>query len=224
WIPVLGVGLFSISPKERYLLHIHLIGYILLAAAIIWTSMRGGVVDHRGLERHRAVRSVVLGGIVVGLLTIGLVWRISDPVVHADHVAATEYVAAHRQDGDLVIAALPAVSGLIIDDADDLYFLAGTENRSRAERLTRVTPDGLVDYWMGVRAIVSAEALERLLRDHPGAWVIVDEDRLGADWAYEGAIAETLDTWTEPVYEAAGGALVLRVPPAEAANGSITAP
>ena len=224
WGPVLGVGLFSISPKERYLLHVHLIGYALLAAVIvrIGTSSVAGV---RGLvPRPRPIRSLSLAGVMIGLLVIGLGWRLADPVVHADHVAATEYVAAHRAGDEPVIAALPAVAGLLLDNDDELFFLAGTENRSRAERLTRLTPDGLVDYWMGVSAIVSADTLGQLLREHPGTWVVVDQDRLNADWAYQGEIADTLARWTEPVYEGAGGALVLRVPPERALTESVAAP
>lgn len=218
WVPVLGVGVFSISPKERYLLHVHLIGYVLLAAFIV---RLGGSA---GFGRRARVWSVSLAAVMTLLLAIGLGWRLLDPVVHADHVAATEYVADHRLGSEPVIAALPAVAGLLLDDQDDLYFLAGSENRSRAERLTRMTSAGLVDYWMGARAIVNADTLERLLRDNPGAWVVVDRDRLAAEWAYEGDIAETLGEWTEPVYEAAGGALVLRVPPERSAVERDAAP
>lgn len=218
WVPVLGVGVFSISPKERYLLHVHLIGYVLLAAFIV---RLGGSA---GFDRRARVWSVSLAAVMTLLLAIGLGWRLLDPVVHADHVAATEYVADHRLGSEPLIAALPAVAGLLLDDQDDLYFLAGSENRSRAERLTRMTSAGLVDYWMGARAIVNADTLERLLRDNPGAWVVVDRDRLAAEWAYEGDIAETLGEWTEPVYEAAGGALVLRVPPERSAVERDAAP
>lgn len=203
WVPITGVGLFSKSPKERYLLHVHLIGYVLLAAAIA-----GWVGNGRGGWRRSGV-----GALVIAMLAVGLGWRLDDPVVHADHVAATEYVADHRQDDELVIVALPAVAGLLLDDQHQLYFLAGSQNRSRAERLTRTTDAGLVDYWMGVPAIVSAERLDTLLRENPGAWLVVDRDRLAADWAYRGEIAETIEMRTEPVFEAAGGALVLRVPP-----------
>lgn len=206
WVPVLGVGVFSIAPKERYLLHVHLIGYVLLAAFIV---RLGGAAR---FDRRARRWSVSLAAVMTLLLAIGLGWRLLDPVVHADHVAATEYIVEHRLPNEPVIAALPAVAGILLDDRDELYFLAGSENRSRAERLTRLTSAGLVDYWMGARAIVNAETLERLLRDNPGAWVVVDRDRLAAEWAYEGDIAETLGEWTEPVYEAAGGALVLRVP------------
>ncbi len=214
WLPIIAVGVFTVSPKERYLLHVHLIGYVLLAAVALDITRRiecrAGAGTRNGSLRARAIIALVLT-----VLATGLMGRLVDPVVHPDHVAATEYVAAHQEGGELVIVALPAVGDLVLDNRDRLYFLAGPEDRPRAQRLTRVDGDHLVDYWVGIEAIVSAESLATLLRANPGAWVVVDEERLSAEWAYAGAISDTLVELTDPVYEAAGGAVVLRVPPAE---------
>lgn len=214
WFPVVGVGLFSLAPKERYLLHVHLVGYVLLAAVIVRIGSAGRDSRRSASLTSTSARGLGLGlaGLMVGLLAVGVVWRFAYPVVHADHVTATEYVVAHRAANEPVIVAFPAVAGLLIDDRDAIHFLAGSENESRAERLTRQTDDGLVDYWLGVDAVVSADRLETLLRDNPGAWVVVDRDRLGADWAYKGDIANTLTRWANLVYEADGGSLVFQVP------------
>lgn len=71
----------------------------------------------------------------------------------------------------------------------------------------------LTDYWVGVDSIVTATDLSRVLAEHPEAWIVVDDERLAADWAYAGSISRLLTDSTEPVYEAPGGALVLRITP-----------
>lgn len=215
WLPVIGVAFFTVSPKERYLLHIHLIGYVLLAAVAVDVARRTGRSARAVAAAGSAPHALAIILLTVTVLGTGLTWRLVEPVVHPDHVAATEYVAAHREGGEPVIVALPAVADLVLENRDRLYFLAGPEDRPRAERLTRADGDRLIDYWVGIEAIVSAESLAALLRANPSAWVVVDEDRLSADWAYAGAIADTLAELTGPVYEAAGGGVVLRVPPAE---------
>jgi hypothetical protein len=214
WIPMVGVGLFSVAPKERYLLHVHLLGYVLLALVAMDVARRKERSGEGSAAHGRIPSAVVITALILTMLGTGLTWRLVQPVVHADHVAATQYVAAHQQPDDIVIAALPAVADLVLDDRDRLYFLAGPEERPRAERLTRVEGDHLIDYWVGIEAIVSAEALETLLREHPGAWVVADDERLSESWAYAGAISDTLADLTVPVYEGDGGVVVLRVPPA----------
>ena len=62
-------------------------------------------------------------------------------------------------------------------------------------------------------AIVTSDDLRRILRDHPDAWIVIDEERLRADWAYAGEIETLLDTGTIIEHRTPGGGLVLRIRP-----------
>lgn len=211
WGPVLVVGLLTVSPKERYLLHVHLLGYVLVAAVAVGLA-EGGPATLGGWRRRVAAFGAA-GFVPVVLLglVLGLTWRLRHPVVHPDHPTAMAYVAAHRAPGEPVIAALPAIAYLTLGSADDLLFLAGPEERPRAQRYTRRTGDGrLIDYWVGATSIVSPGQLCRTLREHPDAWLVVDRHRLGAGWAYAGPMADAIDAATVRAFEAPGGALVLR--------------
>lgn len=220
WVPVVAVGVFTVSPKERYLLHVHLLGYVLVAAVAVALGERRPI-GLTGWRRGLATLGVVgFAPVVVLGLVAGLVWRLEHPIVHPDHRTALAYVAEHRRPGEPVIAALPAIAYLMLGTAEDLQFLAGPEERPRAQRYTRQTRDGrLIDYWVGVPSIVSPGQLCRTVRAHPDAWLVVDRHRLDADWAYKGAMADTLRGATYRAFEAPGGALVLR-PTATAVAGA----
>lgn len=217
WIPMIGVGLFTVSLKERYLLNVHLLGYLFVALLMVQLTTR--VVRGRHVRPQLAGQALTV--FVMLALAMGLVWRLENPIVHPNHNAAMAYVTERHEEGQPVIVALPPVAWLALDEShrDDLSFLAGTQNQSRAERYTRWNDDGeLVDYWVGANAIVSDEELHVLLLENPGAWVVVDDHRLGADWAYEGPMEQLLRDTTVPVYEEPGGAVVMR-PAAVAESG-----
>ncbi len=218
WIPVVAVGAFTVSPKERYLLHVHLLGYVLVAALAV-DLLEARASERNAGRRHRMGVAYGIVALVIASLVGGLAWRLAHPVVHPDHLAAMRYVAARHAPGEPVIVALPTAAYLALGDADDLRFLAGPEDRPRAQRLTRLTDDGPVDYWIGVDSIVSARQLRALLMAHPRAWVVVDEERLAAPWAYAGAMAGVLREMTDPIYAAPGGALVLRGAPVVSDSG-----
>jgi hypothetical protein len=149
--------------------------------------------------------------VAVVVLTASLGWRLAHPVVHPDHRAALSYVAERRQPEQPILVALPAIAYLTPGADDGLVFLAGPADRSRAERLTRLGPDGrLTDYWIGVPAITSAPELRRFLTSHPDAWIVVDVSRLEGDWAYDGPIADLLRSETRVVEEGPGHVLILR--------------
>lgn len=212
WVPMLGVGLFTSSPKERYVLNAHLLGFMFAAVIVI------AAIDHwRNLRPDYNILPPALAQGFTILMALALVggtnWRIDNPVVHPDHNAAMEYVVAHHQDGEPIISALPAISWLAVDesDRDDIYFLAGEQDQSRARRYTRYADDGqLIDYWVGAPAMVNPEGIRQFLRDNPNAWIVVDEDRLTEDWAYQGVVEEILLDETVPVATTNGGGLILR--------------
>jgi hypothetical protein len=212
WVPMLGVGLFTSSPKERYVLNAHLLGYLFVAVIVVaaiqyWRNAR---------PAYNVLPPVLAQGFSI-LLVAGLIWgtdwRIENPIVHPDHNAAMEYVVEHHEPGEPIISALPAISYLALDesDRDDLYFLAGEQNQSRARRYTRYTGDGaLIDYWVGAPAMVNPESIRQFLRDNPDSWIVVDRDRMSEDWAYAGVVEEILLDETVPVATTNGGGLVLR--------------
>jgi hypothetical protein len=212
WLPMIGVGLFTSSPKERYVLNAHLLGYLFVAVIVVaaiqyWRNARPA---YNVLPPALAQGFSIL---LVAALVWGTDWRIDNPVVHPDHNAAMEYVVEHHQPGEPIISALPAISYLALDgsDRDDLYFLAGEQNQSRARRYTRYTGDGaLIDYWVGAPAMVNPESIRQFLRDNPDAWIVVDRDRMSEDWAYAGVVEEILLDETVPVATTNGGGLVLR--------------
>ena len=212
WVPMLGVGLFTSSPKERYVLNAHLLGFMFAAVIVI------AALDHwRNIQPDYNILPPALAQGFTILMALALVggtnWRIDNPVVHPDHNAAMEYVVANHQDGEPIISALPAIAYLAVDpsDRDDIYFLAGEQDQSRARRYTRYSGDGqLIDYWVGAPAMVQPDGIRQFLRDNPNAWIIVDEDRLTEDWAYQGVVEEILLDETVPVATTNGGGLVLR--------------
>lgn len=222
WLPVIAVGVFTVSPKERYLLHVHLLGYVFVSALIVGLA-HGRVGRRAGWRIHRPIAAAAIAATTMLAIGSGIVWRLEHPVVHPDYNAAMAYVVERHEPGEPVIVALPAVGYLALDAAarNDLLFLAGDDDRPRAERYTRWGEDGrLTDYWIGVDSIVTVDDLHRVLAEHPEAWIVVDEERLAAEWAYAGEISRYLTGSTAPVHEAAGGALVLRVAPGAADSPS----
>jgi hypothetical protein len=217
---LLVVSFLTWEQTPRYLLHLHPVGYALLAAglAVVMRRVRPGghlLTAWRGWLPQTAVVALAVA-FALGVLADGLAVRYRDPFVDTDQVAALRYVAEHRLPGELVIASLPPAPYLALGGDDELVFLAGSELTRRVERYTRLTADGrTVDYWIGVDAITSTAQLCQLLLSRPDAWLILDEDRLREDWAYGGEMEEVILRMTELVAVAPGGVLIYRrfVPP-----------
>jgi hypothetical protein len=209
WVPIVAVGFFTVAPKERYLLNVHLLGYVFVAMLVVGIRPRTHGQD--GRDSRLWTHGLLAATLAVAILGVG--WRLGSPVVHPDYNVAMDFVARHHSAGQPVIVALPPVAwqALPADDHDDLAFLAGPQDHKRARGYTRADEDGfLIDYWVGIPAIDSGEYLASYLRQHPDAWVVVDEERLRADWAYGGEMERILMDATVTVFEAPGGALVMR--------------
>ena len=58
--------------------------------------------------------------------------------------------------------------------------------------------------------MVNPDNIRQFLRDNPDAWIVVDEDRLTEDWAYQGVVQEILLSETVPVATTSGGGLIMR--------------
>jgi hypothetical protein len=223
WVPMIGIVIFTVSPKVRYLLHLHLLGYPFVATLLVVLVYRA-TRDRRRLGVRGAVLARYVAVVAVMLsLGAGLAWRLAHPVVQPDYTAAMAYVAERHQGGEPVVVTLPPVAWLSLDPAarDDLRFLAGSEGWTRADRYTRLTPDGeLIDYWVGVDSIVSTPALMALLDDGRNVWVVADAGRLRDDWTNASAIREVIREEMYPVQVVDGGAVVYRTKPPDAQAAS----
>jgi hypothetical protein len=213
WGAVLAICLFTVEQKPRYLLHVHPLTWVLFALGVALLIQQSGLATRNVSLFHiwqRWLPQTVAGALAVVLVIYvlggGLNWRFFRPIIDSDHIGGVEYVAANREPGDLVIAALPAPAYLEFGGGDDLMFMAGAEGTNRINRYTRLDADGrTIDYWAGVDSIVSTPQLCSVLTANPNAWIIVDEDRLTEIWAFSGPMRETVLRMTDLVAELDGG-------------------
>jgi hypothetical protein len=168
-----------------------------------------------------AKRRRVLAAVSVVLIAVVLIYELggsndlrNSPVTGVDYVPVAEYVAARHKPGEAILTALPAPAYLAVGSTDDLIFLSSPINRKRAQRYTRLTTDGrYVDYWTGADSVVDVPGLCNTLLTAPHVWVLVDESRLKADWAYLGPMADVINGMTYVQYDTLGGAQVRRLSP-----------
>jgi hypothetical protein len=159
---------------------------------------------------------------VVVLITAFLVYDVrgiadlhNDPVTGVDYVPVVEFLAERKEPGEKVLVALPPPAYLALGSSEDLIFLSSPLTRKRAQRYTRLTEDGqYMDYWAGVDSVVDTAGLCQILLNEPGLWLLVDEARLGADWAFQGSMATVIRGMTYVRYETEGGAQLRRLAPA----------
>lgn len=221
WLPVLLVGTFTNEPQERYVIHIQPLGFIVVALAarelIEWRP--AGVLD----ERTRVVVARVAGALALLITALHLgssLYRLTNrTVIDPDYVDAARYVAARRQSDERVIVGLTPPAYLALGGREGLIFVAGPKDSKRAERYTRQTgEETYVDYWAGVPAYVTPKQLCDTLLTYPDTWLILDTQRIRANWAFAGAMADVMTGLTYEVYKADGGAVVRRVAPAPSRN------
>ena len=159
--------------------------------------------------------AIVIGSIFAGYDVAGITDMHNNPITGVDYVPVVEFVAERRQPGEKVLVALPPPAFLAFNSTEDLIFLSSPLERKRARRYTRLTEDGgYVDYWAGVDSVVDTASLCQTLLNEPGLWLIVDESRLNADWAFRGSMATVIRGLTYIRYDAEGGAMVRRLAPA----------
>lgn len=157
----------------------------------------------------------------VGVLLLLLVHEVSglsrlqsNPVIGSDYVETARYVAARHKPGEPIFVAIPTQAYLALGNRDDLVFVSSPLDRERAQRYSRLTSDGrYVDYWTGVRSIVSTGQLCQALLTSPDLWMLVDGARLNADWAYLGDMATVINGLTYIRYYDMSGAMVRRLAP-----------
>ncbi|MEA2530073.1 MAG: hypothetical protein QOG89_1717 [Thermomicrobiales bacterium] len=179
------------------------------------------VVRPSGARRGGILQARILAAVAVGLFLLVLVHELTglnrmqtQPVLGSDYVKIAEYVAARHKPGEPVFVAIPTQAYLALGSRDDLIFISSPLDRERAQRYSRLTSDGrYVDYWTGVRSIVSTGQLCQALLTSPDLWLLVDGARLNADWAYLGDMATVINGLTYMRSYDLSGAMVRRLAP-----------
>jgi len=169
---------------------------------------------HRSGRTLAILAALVIASIFISYDVAGIADLQQDPVTGVDYIPVVNFVEARKQPGEKVLVALPPPAYLAFRSTNDLIFLSSPISRKRAQRYTRLTEDGgYVDYWTGVDSVVDTASLCQTLYNEPGLWLIVDEARLNADWAFQGSMATVIRALTYVRYEAEGGAMVRRLSP-----------
>jgi hypothetical protein len=205
-IPTLMVIAFVSTIRPRYLLHAHLLGYIPVAWLLVYY-----VSGHRYFTGPQAASRVALA---VGLMCGSQFLSVIQTESHAGSEAAIAWVEAHRTPDEPILVSQPVVAWLSVDEAErgDLVFLAGAEENPRSRVYIRIGETGAAtDYWVGMPVIENSLQLDAYLRDHPGAWIVVDEEWLETNDAFDGRMEERLLDHAVPVYRSEVGGLVLQV-------------
>lgn len=191
WATIFLIGLLlATGGQARYLVHILPLGYVLvvLGAYLVYKSasparLGAGLISRRGLGTTLLLVPVLFNSFT------GVDWRLSNSGSAPDYFAAMKYVADHHEPGQPIIVALPPVAFLTLDpgDRDDIYFLGGSEDNSRAQRYTRLMNGEVVDFWLGAPAITTMQGLcELLTTSSQPSFIVLDEERLTGEWAYGG--------------------------------------
>jgi 4-amino-4-deoxy-L-arabinose transferase-like glycosyltransferase len=144
-----------------------------------------------GLQPLRGWRSAL-----VGLATVLLVGAYLPGAVAASSSreegfrAALQYVAQHRQPGDLVGTVAPAYCEFVLGQCD--YFTLGL---GYEEFVYRTAEGQWVDRWLGLPLVQSVEDLADVLDQGARLWFVVDEERLRErfDPAFAQAIWQRMD-------------------------------
>lgn len=160
------------------------------------------------------VAALIIAVIVLSYDVAGIARLQRNPVTGVDYLPAVEFVAERKGEGEKVLVALPPPAYMALGSPDDLIFLSSPLERKRAQRYTRLTKDGrYVDYWAGVDSVVDTAGLCQTLLAEPNLWLIVDDSRLAADWAFAGSMSTVIEGMTYIRYFAEGGAMVRRLSP-----------
>lgn len=215
---VLIATLASEGAQTRYLVHILPLGYVLIAIGA-WHIAR--ISSHGYLVGSLTIRTFLALLLVLPTIVFLLQasrWRMEFPDDDPDFFPAMAYVAERHEPGQPVFVSLPPVAYFTLDEqavTDDLYFLAGPEDRTRTTRYLKRQRDGTItDYWLGVPAVTSTEQMCEILVEHAGnAWFVIDNERLDAGWAYAGPMADAIRGSSSQLKWGANGTNVLRVRP-----------
>ena len=152
---------------SRYVLMLQPFWLLVSGAGAVW------LIDR--LARRAAWRWLLTGALSLALAW--LIWPSAQRVIAQEpegYQQALEYVAAHRQPGDVVMSPQPAACAFVMGAPCEFYrgeLDLGTTWWSR---------DGVNHRPLdGAPLVASAAALEDVVRRPGRAWLVVDGDRLG---------------------------------------------
>jgi hypothetical protein len=219
WLPVIIVGVFTDEPQERYLIHIVPSGFVVIAVALQRIVERGLIVP-----RGRSIdwqRTAYIGGSVF-LAAILLVQQSSSALglsrhttLDPDYVDASEWVAAHREPGQLVASAMTPAPYLIFgEDDQDLAFFSGNAYSDRTNRYVRLDDGEEVDYWIGVDSHFLLYDVCDVIAQNPKMFLIIDDSRLNNPTAFGGNFAAIVRGLMYVAYVGPGNVVVFRPSPA----------
>ena len=192
WGSALAIAFLTLGLEQRYLLHTMPAACVLMAMALHAIVASGearetSAVAGAGGGRRWPVRHVgaaALAALLVLHAASGIRFIARHPDVHPNYAQAAAYVEARRAPGERVYTAMTTAAYLQMG-ADDLFFLPGAATSLRTRNYVRLNAEGTaVDYWIGVPAFSLLNDVCTELLTHPDAWVIVDDPRLWADWAF----------------------------------------
>lgn len=224
WVTIFLVGLLlATGGQARYLVHIVPLGYVLvvLAAYLVYKTASPDRLGVRLLSRRGLGTALLLVPVLLNSL-MGADWRLSNSGSAPDYFAAMKYVAEHHEPDQPIIVALPPVAFLTLDPGarNDIYFLGGSEDNSRAQRYTRLMNGEVVDFWLGAPAITTMQDLCELLTTSPRpSFIVLDEERLTGEWAYGGRMEQLINGASVHVAEGDNGVIVSRSLPVDEWDG-----
>jgi hypothetical protein len=133
-----------------------------------------------------------------------------------DYVAASEWIEAHREPGQLVASAMTPAPYLVFDEDDqDLAFLSGNAYSDRTNRYVRLNDDGVeVDYWIGVQSEYLLNDVCTMIAQNPKMFLIIDNSRLNNPNAFGGNLATIVRGLMYVAYIGPGNVVVFRPSPA----------
>jgi hypothetical protein len=185
WVPVLIVAIATVQAHSRYLIYLQPLGYVLVATVGV---LLVGVARRQGTAARLAVGATALFGLLTLAIVVDQAIAIRSfpervELYGPNHASAYEYVAVHRQPGELIISSGPPEAYLVLGSAPELRYLAGEEDSSRMVRTLREDDQGrIVDYWAGMEAIQTVEDLCAVLADDKRAWAVVDSGMTREAW------------------------------------------
>lgn len=176
--------------ETRYLFLVQTCWLLIGAAGAVW------LVDRLlARERWRWAATALLSVLV---LLIG--WSPASAVLTRQvegYDRVFEYVAAHRQTGDVVMTPQPPACAFVLGAPCDYYAV------QRVYEEFVIPKDGaVVDRWSGATLLNDAGQLADVVRSAPRVWLVTDAFRLAT--RYDGAFQRTVVEQFDPVFQERG--------------------
>lgn len=219
WIPVIIVGVFTDEPQERYLIHIVPSGFVVIAVALQRIVERGLAVPRgRSVDWQRRAYiggSIFLAAVLLVQQSSAALGLARHTTLDPDYVAASEWVEAHREPGQLVASAMTPAPYLVFGEDDtDLAFFSGNAYSDRTNRYVRLDNGEEVDYWIGVESYYLLNDVCTLISENPKMFLIIDNSRLNNPLAFGGNFATIVRGLMYVAYIGPGNVVVFRPSPA----------